>query len=276
MQNIGQAFLDGAERRPDLLAIVDDRGAFNHAQVAGIVRSYAQRMAALGIGRTSLVAVASDVLATSLPVTLALALLGARWIAFRNAAAMAAIEEPSHFLCSPEAGQRDDPRFAVIDESWSREPDDWIDLEPAGDPETLSAPWLYFSTSGTTGTPKLLALSQEIMTRRVAALGDDFTSRSTVYCGLFPCFAPPYVTFTLAAMLHGCTVVRSHDFGLWDSVGVTLLHGSVKQITDLLGSQLLERKLPQVHVGGAKTPDRLARHLLQSFERLIEVCRRTL
>ncbi len=271
MSNVGQAFLATAERTPDFLAVIDDRGAFNHAQMARIVRAFAQRMKGAGIARDSLVAIASDDILVALPAMLATALIGARWVAAKHAAAVSAVEQPSHFLASGEAAEATDPAYTLIDDSWAREDRQMAAFDPGAETVDTDAPWLYFSTSGTTGTPKILTLSQAVMSRRLAALGDDFVERKTVFCGLFPCSAPPYVTFTLAAMINGCTILRSRDFALWQAAGMNLLHGSVKQVSDLLGQTVLPQKLPQVHVGGAKTPDRLARHLLQSFDRVIEV-----
>jgi acyl-CoA synthetase (AMP-forming)/AMP-acid ligase II len=269
--NVGQAFLETASRNPDLLAIVDDVRAVNYAQLDRLVRSFASRMRGLGVREGNLVAVATDDIFVSIPVFLAIAIIGARWVAARHVPGLSGIATPTHFLCSPEEREASDPRFKVIDDSWTRDGGPSAASGPGVTATDDEAPWLHFSTSGTTGTPKILALSQATMSRRFAALRDDFVERKTVFCGLFPCAAPPYATFTLASVINGCTVLRSRDFALWDASGMNLLHGSVKQVSDLLGQTVLPRKLPQVHVGGAKTPDRLAAHLLKSFDKVVEV-----
>lgn len=279
----GYRFLAMADAVPDQLSFVTDDGMLNYSQLGSIVRAVTARMCDLGVGPGDLVAVASDDVVPAFAALLATSLLGGRWIAAGNAAFLPKGMEPKVILAS-RPGQAG---ALVMDASWftgarwspDTTPDttvgtdaaDTANAAPTATPtNTLPSSWLLLSTSGTTGQPKLMGLSQRAMARRAQALRPDFITRETVFCGLAQCSAPPYLTFVLASLLNGCTVVRSRNPLVWIQAGVTLLHGSVAQVSGLLQGVRLPKKLPQVAVGGSGMPDALATRLLDNFEVVTE------
>ena len=267
-QSIAVALLAQAKEHPDQLALVSDSSMMNFAQLARVVAGIAENLVGRGVDRKSLVAVHADDPLIALPFVLATSLVGSRWIAASNAKHLPNGSNPTHVFRSQDAKNSTSEKAEVISKQWllPSVKGAIVQAETA-DPD---APWLHFSTSGTTGTPKILTISAGTMYRRTRALRVDFKPRETVYCGLFPCTSPPYLSFALTALTAGCTIVHSRDFQLWNDAGVSLVHGSLAQVDGLFRNVKLPRKIQQAHVGGAKTPDALAKHLLHSFETLVE------
>lgn len=266
--NLGRAVLATASRVPDQLAIITDRALLNYATLARIVRGHAARLSALGIGPGRVVAVDSEDILTVVATLLGTSLAGGSWIALKNASALAAVVTPDLVLRSSPGASADSgtaPCF-LVDETWQAT--EQTALPSGGDDD---APFLFNSTSGTTGTPKLMTLSQRALCLRARAAKDDFVERETVFCALFSPIARPYVTRMLAALINGATILHSRDFELWRETGMNHLYGSVAQVAAFLGDVTLSPKLPMIHVSGSKLPDGLARHLLGSFDKVIDL-----
>ena len=270
--NVGLAFLEVAKKNPDLLALVRDDALLNYEQFALIVLSYAKKMQSMGVGQGSVVAVDTDDALDAFSTLMASSLLGAQWIAYKNYAILSTVVQPTHWFQSADSQESGIVQFEKIDQNWAPHEDENLDTVPefegvasAGDP------WLYVNTSGTTGTPKLLFLTQAMMLERSKAVQDDFVERRTVFCSLFGCVAFPYVTRAIASLTNGCTIVDSFDFSLWKRAGVNMVYGSLTQVTHLLGGVDMDEKFPLIHVSGAKLTDELAVDLLKNFERVIDL-----
>jgi acyl-CoA synthetase (AMP-forming)/AMP-acid ligase II len=186
----------------------------------------------------------------------------------KNAGILASVVTPDIIITSnpAPADVLSEPHIVTPDESWRTA--ELAGLTHAGNDD---APFLYNSTSGTTGTPKLMTLSQRVLCLRAFAAKDDFIARETVFCALFTPSARPYVTRILAALINGATIVHSRNFDLWAATGMNHLYGSVAQVSAFLGGVSFSPKLPLVHVSGSRLPDGLARHLLGSFEQVVDL-----
>ncbi|WP_305294631.1 class I adenylate-forming enzyme family protein [Phaeovulum sp.] len=266
--NLGLAMLATAARVPDLLAVITDSRMVNYADLARLVRGHAAQLSALDIGPGRVVAVESEDILAIVASLLGTALVGGSWIALKNARALAAVVTPDLVLRSEPGGATDADgiRWVTIDESWQS-----TELSTLPTRADTDAPFLYNSTSGTTGTPKLMTLSQRVLALRASAARDDFVERETVFCALFQATARPYITRMLAALINGATILHSRDFALWYATGMNHLYGSVAQVAEFLGNVSFDPKLPMIHVSGSKLPDGLARHLLGSFEQVIDL-----
>ncbi len=263
--NIGRAFLLQADRTPDLLAIVSDVRMFTYAQFARMVKSVAVRLEALGVGPEATVSVDSDELLDVASTMLATSLLGGRWIAHKNFRILSTVVTPTHFLRSADKGDGSDGAITLTEDFYTGP------ATPLGDRADVDAPFIYLNTSGTTGTPKLLALSQRCLSLRSYAVAAEFKERETVFCTLFSPVAFPYIARLLASLLNGATIVHSRDIALWYAAGVNHLYGSVAQVAEMLGEVTLPRKLPMIQVSGSKCSDKLARHLMNSFDAVIDL-----
>ncbi|MEO8529942.1 MAG: fatty acid--CoA ligase family protein [Deltaproteobacteria bacterium] len=131
--------------------------------------------------------------------------------------------------------------------------------------------WFYINTSGTTGTPKVAEVSHEVMYRRALAIVEDFVTRETVFCALFAPSAFPYLARAAGCFANGCTIIHSRNPSVWRESGVNHLYGSVTQVDATLGNVSLPQKMPMIHVSGSKLSDKLALHLLDNFELVIDL-----
>ncbi len=266
--NLARAVLATAARVPDLLAIITDHEVVNYATLARMIRSYAAQLMKAGIGPGRVVAVDSEDILTVIASLLGTSLLGGSWIALKNAGMLASVVTPDLIIRSNPtlADGLAKPPSVTPDEGWQTS-----ELAEAFDRGDDDAPFLYNNTSGTTGTPKLMSLSQRVLCLRAFAAQDDFIARETVFCALFTALARPYITRMLAALINGATILHSRNFDLWAATGMNHLYGSVTQVSAFLGDVQFSPKLPMIHVSGSRLPDGLARHLLGSFERVVDL-----
>lgn len=262
--SLGQRVLATAGRHPDLLAIVNDDSMLTYRQLARTTLSFAARMRADGVGPGALVALDSVDLNVVAPVFLAGSLLGAAWVAAGTVPHLPPEVSPTHRYTDGRSGAGGNPIDA-----------DWTKVAPMA-PETAAplqpdAPCLYAPTSGTTGSPKVLMLTQRQQILRAEATADDFRARQTVFCTLFTANAYPFLTRFLSAFVHGATIVQSRDVALWEAAGVNHLYASVAQIGAFLSEVRLPRRFPLIHVSGSKLSDTLARRLLEDFETVVDL-----
>lgn len=264
--NPGRMVLATASRHPDLLAIVNDTSMLTYAQFARLILAMAGRMQALGIGPGSRVSVASGDVTVMAPVVLGAALLGAACVSDAASRHLPERLRPTHRLADRETPGQDGRE--VVTAEWVRFPPIDPDRLPQADGHS---PLIYAPTSGTTGTPKILAISQQVQARRALATKDDFLTRKTVFCTLFSADAYPFITRFISAFVNGATVVQSQDTDLWYTAGVNHLYASVAQIGVFLEGRTLPGKLPLIHVSGARLSDALALHLLKSFDQVVDL-----
>ncbi len=266
VMNLGRMVLSTTEKHPDLLAIVTDRSMLTYAQLARLALAYVTQMKAIGIGAGARVALDSGDVAVAAPVVLGCALLGASWVSAGAARHLPDRLRPTHLLTDSDSTETN---------GWHPITSIWAKAEPAK-PESLEpvseiAPFIYAPTSGTTGSPKILVFSQHQQALRAQATRDDFLARITVFCTLFRADAYPFITRFLSAFVNGATVVQSRDFAVWQAAGVNHIYGSVAQIGTCLEGKVLQKKIPLVHVSGARLSDELALHLLKSFDSVVDL-----
>lgn len=267
--NLGRHYLDVAATSPDFPALIGEQAALSHAEFANLTQNLALHLRSLGIRQGSLVALNT----TSTPVVLgmmfATALLGSGLVVAGQYLARETHLQPTHFLRSPEVAGHPAVPFQVLDTDWINSGKPTETLAPIDvDPE---APWLYLHTSGTTGTPKFLALSQRIVRDRSCAAEVDFPFRATTFATLFRCTSRPYLARATAAMLQACSIVDGADPQVWLRHGVDLVAASPVQIHRLLTEGPLPRKIARLEISGARIPADAAQTYLQSFRRVIDV-----
>lgn len=272
-KNVGIEFLRVADESPETIALVTDEMTVSYAQLSDVVISFANRMRDYGVGHSSIVAIDTKDTLVSLAMLLATSLLRAQWIEAGRILAETKVVQPTHFFRSPESTGSKKVKFVVMDNTWGpgRTSDRQSDVKQFHDHSDEDTPWLIVKTSGTTGTPKFLSLSQDIVFDRSKAVTDDFIAHNTRFCSLFSCTAYPFITRALAALLNKCTIIDSRDFNLWQRAGVNLVMGSPLQIIEMLGDAKIRPKIPVVHVAGSKLSETLAVALLDNFNEVIDV-----
>ena len=165
--NLGRAFQTVVKTYPGFPAILSETSVVTYAQLFSIVEAFARRMQSHGVKRGSLVALNTGDTVVSLAVLLATSLLGSRFVVASMVLARQKSVIPTHFFKTPDAKGKAGVPFVEIDESWA--PDGAADPASAqGDfegYERADDPWIYLNTSGTTGSPKTLSLSQSAVFR---------------------------------------------------------------------------------------------------------------
>jgi acyl-coenzyme A synthetase/AMP-(fatty) acid ligase len=266
--NLARAFGAVAEANASLPALIAQDEVLSYADLWRLVRRIAARMQADGVGAQSLVAVNTQDMRASLGTVLATALLGAGFVVAGQLLAHAKVLKPTHFYRTPEMSGSTRVPFRVIDADWLGADDGAEPTFVAADPD---ANWLYLHTSGTTGTPKYLALSQRVVWKRSLASAADFPFRKTTYAGFFSSTSRPFYARAMAALLQACTLVEGMDLARWQSVGVNFVCGSPTQVLEALGEMVIDPPFDRLEVSGAPLPGGSAALYLRSFRRVLDV-----
>jgi acyl-coenzyme A synthetase/AMP-(fatty) acid ligase len=272
-ENVGFEYLKIASEMSEFPALINDEMTVSFAQLASVSVAFAHAMKSYGVSHDSIVAINTKDTLVSLATLIATSLLGSRWVEAGRILAQSKAVRPTHFFRSPEASGSRKVNFVVMDGSWA--PDQNQPTEPDKFPfavcEDKEAAWLIVKTSGTTGTPKYLELNNRTVFARSKAVNDDFVPGVTKFSSLFSCTAYPFITRAIASLINGCTIVDSRDISLWQKVGVNLVMGSPRQVSELLSGSRIRPKIPQVHIAGSVLNDELSLELLTNFTKVVDV-----
>ena len=269
-ENIAAQYGRVARQHARYPALLGNDVALSHGQFWSTVNGLARHMAGDGVGPGSLVALNSRNMVVVLATLMATALLGAGFVVAGPILARAKVVKPSHFYRTPEMAGHSAVNFRLL-------PPDWLRSDAPGTedlaPATVApeAPWMYLHTSGTTGEPKFIALSQRMVRDRSRAAEVDFPRAATTFASFFGCTSRPFFARALAALLQACTVVEGIDPALWLKHGVNFVAASPGQMFRQLSDVPLPRRIARLEVSGARLPVGAGAIFLQSFDRVLDV-----
>lgn len=275
MKNLSFDILNTAEVFPDKIAIASEQGDVSYRALRLTLVSMAANMRKAGIDHTSCVAVLARSSHIALYSILALGLLGARWIQANPAVRKYPGLKLTHLLHPVELelnSERLDPDVQVVtlDKTWVHASEELIKQyapEIKGN-RSDDDTWYVAQSSGTTGNPKLMALSylNYWMRNKKAPLTHDFNP--VITCNLFPPLSGPWVSYNLRTLELQGTLVFSHKFEYLLEANVQKVFGSPKQFEVFFKNNpnVLTKRLPIAHVAGATISKRFAQQILQRFE----------
>jgi acyl-CoA synthetase (AMP-forming)/AMP-acid ligase II len=271
MSNIGTAFLKVAQAAPTRDAIVFEDVTISYHDLLMSVAVMREKLITRDVTPQSFVILdSSDALAV-IATAIATATLGAKFATSREEVAMLKAYAPTHFLHTDEVSREEIGDSVCIDQSWTPVRDCMPDIEAVeGTGIDGNSPWLIVHTSGSTGLPKFIELSQKCVLARSKAASDEFIADQTRFVSLFGPTARPFLSRAFAALLNGATIVVSKSPEFWLQSGVTFVMGSPIQVQARLVDAPLSNKIGVLHIGGAHADDALIAQLLQSFELVVD------
>ncbi len=260
--NIYGAFVREARERPGAPAIIFPEVSFSYDRMDRLAMAFASRMSLAGVGPRSTIMVQSSDPLVVLATLLATSHLGASIVQDNEGLLLPSGLSVTHYFHTVEPERTPSADSLLIDAEWSPA------LSPIQTPaaeEDPEKPWLYVYTSGTTGVPKFLALSQQMVCDRSKAVADEFLAGKTRFASLMPCNSRAFIARALAALLNGATIVDGKDFEFWRRSGVNMVSGSVAQMLGFFGTTTLNPRLPVAEVIGSRLLKSDAQKLLRSF-----------
>ena len=268
--NVGRAFQAIAQSYSSFPAIASKHALITYGQLFSVTVSFARQMQARGVGRDSVVALNTGDTLASLAGLFATSLLGSGFVVASEIVARQKTVNPTHFFKTAEAAGKAGVPFVDIDERWMPEKvvDPFDPLTSFGGYSGPDAAWMYLLTSGTTGNPKTVGLSQKVIFNRTLAVSEDYLLARMSMASLFDNTSRPFYARALATMLNAGTLVDSLDPAFWAVTGVNLVVGSPRQFETFLNEEKPSFMVERVEVGGGKVSDDLARLLAKTFRKI--------
>jgi len=268
--NIGRAFQVIAQSYASFPAVASKQALITYGQLFSVTVSFARQMQARGVGHGSVVALNTGDTLASLACLFATSLLGSGFVVASETLARQKTVMPTHFFKTAEAAGKAGVPFVDIDEGWMPQ-DIVVPSDPLTEFAGYSSPdaaWMYLLTSGTTGNPKTVGLSQKVVFDRTLAVSEDYPLARISMASLFDNTSRPFYARALATMLSAGTLVDSLDPAFWAKMGVNLVVGSPRQFEGFLAEEKPSFRIDQVEVAGGKVSDDLARLMTRIFRKI--------
>lgn len=271
--SIAFQYRDVVKKFGNFPAIITDGAVLSHGQLLSASIALAHRFEELGVCRNALVALNTGDAIVSTATLLATSLLGCQLVTANEVLANQAFMKPTHFFRTSDASGKKGVDFLEITSEWFKDapesPIDAVGLFPGY--ERPDDPWLILHTSGTTGRPKFLELSHQIVSDRTSAIAADFPTASVTCAMLFNPTSRPFFARAIGALLNACTIVESQDPVFWRTVGVNTVFCSPSQFETFNAKIPLTGRFKKVEVSGAKLEDSVAILMAKSFNEIIDV-----
>jgi acyl-coenzyme A synthetase/AMP-(fatty) acid ligase len=271
LNSISKKFLEVVAEAPDREAMIFEDLSMSYADLRGVVSSFRSKLSVAEVCSTSFIVVDSEDPLVVIATAIAAASLGAKYGNNHSDIDQLTKFEPTHYFHDVESAKDAKDGSLCIDVSWAAfdrasEPQGWGEYEIA----STDNPWLIVHTSGSTGLPKFLGLSQQTVLARSAAASDEFVGGQTRFVSLFSATARPFLSRAFAAILNGATLVFSGLPEFWIKADVNFVMGSPLQVQSRLSGLELPRKIALLHIGGGRSEDALIIELLSSFEVVVD------
>ncbi len=264
--NLALAVLDRASRQPDKLAFVMAGRPIPYSRVAALVVNFARRMQGLRISRQSIVGLAIRDMPTATIATLAVALLGGRWVPVSSTSA-SVYPGTTHVLAAGPAAKL--PGRVAIDQSWYNAPPLPPGIPPFPGHADPDDAWMIAHSSGTTGKPKFMAISYGNVWRRIGNPELQDGAAPTTW-NLFPPTSAHGARVNTGNLVLGGTNVAAAPWPELLRLGVNRVIGSPAQVSAAIFDRVEppSRRIRSLKVAGAQVTQKFVATALTYFEEL--------
>lgn len=262
-RNVYSAFLRQVHERADAPAIIFPDLSFSYDNLNRLAMAFAGKMKGSGVGPNSTIMLQCSDPLIVIAALLGASRLGASIVQDTEGLALPPDLKVTHHFHTIEPERTPAPGSILIDSQWSPSANPQQTGTADVDPEK---PWLYVHTSGTTGLPKFLAWTQRMVCDRSQAVATDFVAEKTRFASLMPTNSRAFIARAMAALINGATIIDGKDMDFWQQSGVTMVSGSVAQLTGFFSGRTPGRRFPLAEVFGSKLSKSAAEKLLQSFD----------
>lgn len=263
------AFRARRDATPDAAAVIFPEMAFSYAKMDRLAQSFASALARHGVGPGSLVHLRGNEVLTQLAMLLACGALNARVVQDSFDFPVPDSLTVTHRFHVADPAVDAAVGSVAIDGTWS--PSQMTGPVPALDAGTPDDEWLYVYTSGTTGVPKFVPLTQAMVCLRSYAVAEDFKAGETRFATTMPVHGRAFLARGLAALLNGATILGGTSPQEWAAAGATMISGSVAQMTSRFRNCDPAHRFPVAEVFGSRLSEEDALLLLRSFDEVHDV-----
>lgn len=258
--NLSVAQAGAAMADPDAPALIFPDREFTRDQMRALGAAFATQMERSGIGSGALVHLKTRDVTVIAATMLGASRLGARVVHIEDTVGLHEKMAISHELILPGEVALSQGTRVEVSPDWSPAQTFETDVRPSD----ADAPWLYVHTSGTTGAPKFVTLSQRVVVARSRAVLDDFPPGGRVVL-LYPAGTRPWLARAAAALVNGCTLMCEFSPTNWADMGISLVSGARPQFRAMLATGQTIR-LARAEVIGARLAQSDAQIFLRRFE----------
>lgn len=271
-----------AAATPDHVALATLDESVTYAQLTNLATQFAHHLRRHGvrpgpptgapIGTTIGIVPDHPIIAVGL--TLACSLLGCAWVA----ASPQVLAHPGLMVSCVLHMDAPPPGLRVpalrVDPSWSRAPDEnrhgaEAPLTGFSDPEQ---PWMMTHSSGTTGEPKFIGLSEAAFHQRVTEIGFVSDSERPVYLAMFPLLAYTGTLAMFRTLAAGGTFIYANPRLVHGHTRIDVIHGSPAHLQRFMDDTPPgTTRIPLARLGGGVAGPGLFRRLLLYFDRVMHV-----
>ena len=236
-------------------------------QFKDCIQNFELHMRNRGINRNSCVALFAEDISVSTALTLAIALIGCKWVKLSSSSLEN--NKITHVIYYHDKKiLEDNPNVFRMDDSWKVKPE--VIPEITNVEFNSGDVWMIAESSGTTGKPKFIEISYKSFYHRVTDDAKNFTSKRQKVWFVYPSLKSSVQYKALTAMLNNVTIITKISYNHLQSNPNTLIVGSLGQINKLIEKQPVPRKPfnTTVDITGAATSRADAERFLKYFKEI--------
>lgn len=270
-RNFAHLLLTAADRHPDRRAIATMDAAVTYRQLADLAINFARHLRMHRVNHRARIAIHGEHPIIMTALTIACALLGCSWLRATQPAQQHPALRITHLAHLGPPPPWPGARFLQVGPDWSRPPPGMHATEaPFTGFQTSNDAWMIANSSGTTGMPKFMALSEAMIWDRIKDGQYAGSREGRVAMSLFPVLSYPNILATLRSLTAGGGCIFGELAELFGRVHIDSVMGSPAHVTAFMDSTAPgPARIPEVIVGGAGAGPAFFRRLLDYAETIL-------